>query len=495
VAAKIAVSGLDGTSGDVASNHIVAGMVQTNAITSVKINADAVTAAKINVVGLDGTSGRIVLADAIDANVVSSGINSYATTLIQAGKIVISGATNLDDWRNATDTTKIEGGSIYTNTVTATQIAAGTITATQIATDTITANEIAANTIDTGQIKAGAVTTTELAANTIEAGDIKAGTITTTEMTVATLSAISANLGTITAGTVTGLTLRSASSGAKWLVNVNEMTYYDGTNYPFGVVFTDTSGIGDAGDVSIGLSYLGGANKGLFWDASASTLTIRGTLNADDITTGTIDASTINMKGFYNWYVGASKKGEMGIDTDNNIKIKSDGNDIELKVPTGRSIGMFVAGTREMLCNGDGDWIPRSNEVNQLGTSATSWKRADIKDTYTSVHAYSSEKVKENIKTLTTPLEIINKLRGISFNYKKSFDKDKKPSFGLVAEEVEKILPELVSDDMGKGWDKKKAKIKTMEYIPLIGYLVEAIKEQDKKITNLENLVNAGKSN
>jgi len=34
-----------------------------------------------------------------------------------------------------------------------------------------------------------------------------------------------------------------------------------------------------------------------------------------------------------------------------------------------------------------------------------------------------------------------------------------------------------------------------MEYIPLIGYLVEAIKEQDKKITNLENLVNAGKSN
>lgn len=171
-AAKIAVSGLDGTTGDVAANHIVANMLQTDSVTAVKIQADAVTAPKINVVGLDGTSGRIVVADATDADVVTGAINSYATTNISAGKIVISGATNLEDWRNATDLTKIEGGSIATNTITATQIKAGTITATEIFASTITTNEIASNTIVAGN------------------------------MNVGQLSAIAADLGTVTAGSI-----------------------------------------------------------------------------------------------------------------------------------------------------------------------------------------------------------------------------------------------------------------------------------------------------
>jgi len=172
-ATKIAVSGLDGATGDVAADHIIAGMIQTNAVTSVKINADAVTAAKINVVGLDGTSGRIVVADATDANAVAAGINTHAVTLIEAGKIIISGATNLDDWRKTGDLTMIDGGSIST----------GTVTATQILANTITANEITAN--------------------TITASEIFAGTITATEMTIASLSAIAADLGTITAGNIT----------------------------------------------------------------------------------------------------------------------------------------------------------------------------------------------------------------------------------------------------------------------------------------------------
>ena len=176
-ATKINVSGLDGASGDVAVNHIVAGMIQTNAITSIKINADAVTATKIDVVGLDGATGRIVVADQTDADEVAAGINTHAVTLIEAGKIVISGATKLDDWRKSGDLTKIDGGSISTSTITATQIAAGTITANEISANTITANEIVAN------------------------------TITATELNISTLSAISANIGTITSGTITTDTL------------------------------------------------------------------------------------------------------------------------------------------------------------------------------------------------------------------------------------------------------------------------------------------------
>ncbi len=185
-ATKINVSGLDGTTGDIAANHIVANMIQTNAITSVKILADAVTASKINVVGLNGSTGRIVVADATDANAVTSGINSHAATLITAGKIVISGGTNLSDWRKSGDVTKINGGSISTNTITATQIAGNTITANQIASNTITASEISG------------------------------GTITGTQITGSSLSAIYADMGTITAGTfkVSGRINVQKSTGA-----------------------------------------------------------------------------------------------------------------------------------------------------------------------------------------------------------------------------------------------------------------------------------------
>ena len=194
-AAKIAVAGLDGTSGDVAANHIVAGMLQTDSVTSAKIQADAVTATKINVVGLDGATGRIIVADATDADAVTGGINTHASTLIQAGKIVISGATNLDNWA---DVTEINGGAIKANSISGSQnqleisalkvlidgevllsdwrkggdvtkidggkISADTITVDQMAANSITAvnGAIANLTVDTLQIAGLAVETAKI---------------------------------------------------------------------------------------------------------------------------------------------------------------------------------------------------------------------------------------------------------------------------------------------------------------------------------------------
>ena len=149
-------------------------------VSSGKIIADAVTASKINVVGLNGTTGRIVVADSTDANTVTSGINSYAATLITAGKIVISGGTTLSDWRSGSDTTKIDGGNIYTNTITATQIATNTITANEIASNAVDTNELNANAVTSVKINAGAVTATKinvtnLAAVSVDAGNIRVG--------------------------------------------------------------------------------------------------------------------------------------------------------------------------------------------------------------------------------------------------------------------------------------------------------------------------------
>lgn len=159
---------------------------------------------------LGGRGGILISADSIAANCITAGkivAGTITSTEIAANTLVVgdlasavtdlmfdsaAAGNNIQAWVHASDVTLIDGGDIYTNTVTATQIAATTITATQIAANTITAGQIAATTI----------TANEIAANTITAGQIAATTITATEMNVSTLSAIAANLGAVTAGSI-----------------------------------------------------------------------------------------------------------------------------------------------------------------------------------------------------------------------------------------------------------------------------------------------------
>ena len=63
----------------------------------------------------------------------------------------------------------------------------------------------------------------------------------------------------------------------------------------------------------------------------------------------------------------------------------------------------------------------------------------------------SSARFKEAIKPMDKASESILRLRPITFRYKKEFDPDGVTQFGLVAEDVEKVCPDLVvSDEDGK---------------------------------------------
>ncbi len=81
--------------------------------------------------------------------------------------------------------------------------------------------------------------------------------------------------------------------------------------------------------------------------------------------------------------------------------------------------------------------------------------------------------LKTNISTLENCLDKVLQIRGVNFDWKK----DNKHSIGVIAQEVEPVLPEIVS---GKD-------IKVVNYNGLIGVLVEAIKEQQKQIDNLKD--------
>jgi hypothetical protein len=92
----------------------------------------------------------------------------------------------------------------------------------------------------------------------------------------------------------------------------------------------------------------------------------------------------------------------------------------------------------------------------------------------TILNSTSDIKLKENISPIHTPIETIKQLQGVAFNWKETGKK----SYGLIAQEVEKILPELVANTDGT---------KSLSYMPLIAYLIEIVKDQEKRIQTLEN--------
>jgi hypothetical protein len=78
----------------------------------------------------------------------------------------------------------------------------------------------------------------------------------------------------------------------------------------------------------------------------------------------------------------------------------------------------------------------------------------------------SSLTLKDNVRTYENALDTVNRLRGVSFDWKDSG----KPAVGLIAEEVAKVVPEVVAYNDGA--------VAGVNYASLVGVLVEAVKEQ-----------------
>ncbi len=99
---------------------------------------------------------------------------------------------------------------------------------------------------------------------------------------------------------------------------------------------------------------------------------------------------------------------------------------------------------------------------------------------------------KDNVATVSNPLDIINALRGVSFTYKASaFAKDSaikehisstdvvtKKHYGFIAQEVRTVLPELV--------DTLQDTTLAVDYVSMISILVEGIKAQQTQIEDMQ---------
>jgi len=89
----------------------------------------------------------------------------------------------------------------------------------------------------------------------------------------------------------------------------------------------------------------------------------------------------------------------------------------------------------------------------------------------------SDRRLKTNIVDLSgeDSLNKILQLQGVSFNWKKNGS----PSIGLIAQDVQKVYPELVHTDAS-------STLESVAYGNLVAPLIEAVKEQQKEIINLQ---------
>ncbi len=101
-----------------------------------------------------------------------------------------------------------------------------------------------------------------------------------------------------------------------------------------------------------------------------------------------------------------------------------------------------------------------------------------------SIAGSSDVRFKTNIIPILNPLQKVMQLRGVTFDWnKKAFpekDFSDKKALGFIAQEVEKILPEVVQTD------KSTDGFKSVQYDKVVALLVEAIKEQQKQINSLK---------
>ncbi|UCH62826.1 MAG: tail fiber domain-containing protein [Fidelibacterota bacterium] len=89
---------------------------------------------------------------------------------------------------------------------------------------------------------------------------------------------------------------------------------------------------------------------------------------------------------------------------------------------------------------------------------------------------YSSRRWKTNIRTIEGSLDLVRRLRGVSFDWKSNGSHD----IGLIAEEVGEVIPEIVT------YEENGEDASSLSYSRLVAVLIEAVKELESEKDDLE---------
>jgi hypothetical protein len=287
-------------------------------------------------------------------------------------------------------------------------------------------------------------------------------------------------------------TALSASNTGDWLRLNNNSEFTVGTWSPKKIasgeqILGGTSDVTSGGQVAVSagtspylsfhegstrrayVQYLGADNTLFIYNEEAGNLKFRGnagTVNFDFETTGAtntgrlfVDADDFAMRfGDNESIVYGRKNSHTWLYYNGDFKIRTE------------SDGLSV---RNALRSYDADL-----NLNRVGSTSARLRitsGSTISDQDLTVN--SDERIKDNIELIDSALDKVQAIRGVTYNRTDTDDPEKEHT-GVIAQDVEKVLPQVVhEDDQG---------IKSVAYGNMVGLLIEAIKEQQTQIDDLK---------
>jgi hypothetical protein len=364
---------------------------------------------------------------------------------------------------------------------------------------------------------------TTLATVDINAGDIEVSNVDTTDLnvtgiaTIATISVVGAALSNLTvsgSSTLDNLNVTGISTLGTVVISSGIITATSGivTYFGDGSNLTGLAGnptlqtvLNVSNTSTIGMSISGVSTFAILDIDSASTSSIIGTsgtitnFTCDSITaSGIITASAFIGNGFGLTGVGIGSTGSIstsGIITASafigngsgltGVGIGSTGSIDTVGIITASAFfgdGSGLTGAGSTVFNDtttNQEFFPLFTNTTTgtitasgISTSKLTYNPSSGEVTAVDFNSTSDFNLKTNIQTVDNALEIVDNLRGVSFEWKENGKK----SYGVIAQELEKVLPELV-----KGGDPK-----TVSYSGIIGVLIESIKELKKEVEKLK---------
>lgn len=272
-----------------------------------------------------------------------------------------------------------------------------------------------------------------------------------------------------------------------------------------GVIKLDADGaeiqIKDGG-TEIGAINMASSNLNIDAKVADKDIVFRGIDDSSDITALTLDMSDAGTAAFNHdvrvgdnsFFIGGAGdditmssdgtngtiqtgNGTFTVDCADDITLDADGEHIRFK-DGGTEIGNIDMGSQNLNIRStvsDKDIVLLGNdggsEITALTLDMSAAGAATFNDNVT---AYSDERLKDNIETLTDGLDKVEQLRGVTYT------RDERENIGVIAQEVEKILPEIVltaDDEMGT---------KSVDYSRLTAVLIEAVKDLSARVKELE---------
>ncbi len=190
---------------------------------------------------------------------------------------------------------------------------------------------------------------------------------------------------------------------------------------------------------------------------------------------GTALTADLNIQG--NGIVGSA----ITLDCAGDITLDADGADVIFK-DAGTEFGRITNSSTDMVIQtavSDKDFILKGNDGGSTITALTVDMSAAGAATFNNdVTAFSDVMLKEEIDTIDNALDRVQGMRGVFFK-RKDFAGSRQT--GVIAQEVEPFLPEVVRET------KDEKKIKSVAYGNMVGVLIEAIKELNAKIEKLQH--------